>query len=51
MATPTLPSMWSDVLTMLNSFLSWDIVKGFMVLSIGLFLGSLAMRLIGKTTH
>jgi hypothetical protein len=49
MAVPTLPSMWSDVLLQLNAFLNWDIVKGFMVISVGLFLGSLAMKRIGRT--
>lgn len=51
MALPTLPAMWTDVLAQLNAFLAWDIVRGVMVLSTGLYLGALAMRLLGRALH
>jgi hypothetical protein len=51
MALPTLPALWSDVLASLDAFLEWDIVRGVLVLSTGLYLGALAMRLLGRALH
>lgn len=51
MAVPTLPTLWADVLTQVNAFLAWDVVKGVIVLTSGLYLGSLAMRMIGRALH
>lgn len=51
MTMPTLPAMWTDVLAMVNTFLAWDIVRGFVVTSLGLFLGSLTLRLVGRALH
>ena len=51
MTAPTLPSLWSDVLTQLNAFLAWDVVKGTLVLTLGLFLGAMALRQVNKSTH
>jgi hypothetical protein len=51
MTTPTLPSLWGDVLTQLNAFLAWDVVKGTLVLTLGLFLGAMALRQVNKSTH
>lgn len=51
MGTPTLPSLWTDVLGQTNAFLAWDVVKGVLVLTSGLYLGSLAMRMIGRALH
>jgi hypothetical protein len=51
MAAPTLPSLWADVLIMLNTFLAWDVVKGFIVLSLGMSFGSLALRMLGRAVR
>ena len=51
MTPPTLPSLWTDTLTMFNNFMDWDIVKGFMVITIGLVLAGIALRMIKTIGH
>lgn len=51
MTLPTLPNMWPDTLAMFNTFLSWDIVKGALVVLVGMPLAGVALRQLEKALH
>ena len=44
----TLPNLWTDTMTYLNQFLSWDIVKGFLTATLGIGLLSYVVAKIGS---
>ena len=48
MTAPTLPSLWTDILSFMNAFVQWDAIKGPMEVVIGLFLAGVAFRTLSK---
>ncbi len=51
MTPPTFPSLWSDVLTQLNAFLAWDLVKGFLVITFAILLGAATVAMVTRVAH
>ncbi len=51
MTTPTYPDMWADLLTQLNALLNWDIIRGPMILVIGMTITVTALAMLARVWH